>query len=81
VHDHGELALWEVLGQGIYYLNRHSDPPAVEFLPFITDEVSQVAVLEKRPARWGFSVSPDERWILYGQQETEYDIMLVENFR
>ena len=53
----------------------------MEFYDFATGQVRQSAILEKRPTIWGFSVSPDERWFLYAQQETELDIMLVENFR
>jgi hypothetical protein len=31
---------------------------------------------------WGFSVSPDEHWILYAQWEgARENLMLVENFR
>jgi Tol biopolymer transport system component len=81
VHDHGEYVLWELLEQGICYLNRYSDPPAIELFDFATGEVSLLAVLERQPAIWGFSVSPDGRWVLYDQEETESDIMLVENFR
>jgi hypothetical protein len=31
---------------------------------------------------WGFSVSPDSRWLLYSVYGTaDVDLMLVENFR
>jgi dipeptidyl aminopeptidase/acylaminoacyl peptidase len=80
VHIQGEMSLWEVLEQGICYLNRYSDPPAVELLDFATGEVKQLAVLEKPPGFMGFSVSPDGQWVLYHTAETELDIMLVENF-
>jgi hypothetical protein len=43
--------------------------------------VSRVAVLEDQPHIGGLSVSPDGRWILYVREESESDIMLVENFR
>jgi Tol biopolymer transport system component len=81
VHDSGEYYLWAVMSHGICYLNRDSIPPSVEFLDFVSGEVSRVAVLERRPSLFGFSVSPDGRWVTYVQQETEFDIMLVENFR
>jgi hypothetical protein len=81
VYDRGHWLLWQVLEQGIYYINRNSAPSTVEFLDFATGETRQVAVLEKRPFGYGFSVSPDERWILYQIFENEADIMLVENFR
>jgi serine/threonine protein kinase/Tol biopolymer transport system component len=81
IHDRGEFVCWDVLEQGICYLNRHSVPPAVELLDLTTKEVSQVAVLENRPTIYGFAVSPDGRWILYQTEENQHDIMLVENFR
>jgi hypothetical protein len=81
VHDRGEFPLLAVQAQGIFYIDRDSEPYAVELLDFTTGKVSRVAVLEVRPVRWGFSVSPDGRWILYIKNDVEYDIMLVENFR
>jgi len=43
--------------------------------------VSHVAVLEHPPVQFWLSVSPGEQWILYARDESESDIMLVENFR
>jgi len=44
------------------------------------DGVFHLAIAQARWA-YGFSVSPDERWILYAQPEpTTTDLMLVENF-
>ncbi len=80
VHDRGEVVLWAVLEQGLIYVNRESDPPAIELLDFETCEISQVAVIEN-PKQEGLSVSPDQRWILYTRGPTESDIILVENFR
>jgi dipeptidyl aminopeptidase/acylaminoacyl peptidase len=80
VHDREVFLLWEVLEQGIFYWSRDSIPPALELLDLTTGEVKQVAVLEKKPDLYGFSVSPDGRWLLYRVFEAEEDIMLVENF-
>jgi hypothetical protein len=45
--------------------------------------VKQIAELQKMPL-YGFSVSPDERWILYTQIDqggSDGDLMLVEHFQ
>jgi hypothetical protein len=52
-----------------------------EFLSFATGRVTTLAQLSGRAA-YGFSVSPDGRWLLYSQYEQKgADLMLVENFR
>jgi Tol biopolymer transport system component len=76
VHDRGVAGLWEVLEEGICY--RHVS--GVELLEFATGEVRRIAEIPKS-TRLGFAVSPDARWVLYHRQESESDIMLVENFR
>jgi Tol biopolymer transport system component len=82
VEEHAEFRLCDVLTDGICSLNWDSQPPVIEPLNLTNGEVSQVAALEgQQPDTLGFSVSPDGRWILYTQMETESDIMLVENFR
>jgi hypothetical protein len=46
--------------------------------------VAHIAALDRRPVPFvqGLAVSPDERWILYTQENQRIsDIMLVENFR
>jgi Tol biopolymer transport system component len=80
VHDRGEGFSWEVLETGICYLNLQADIPTVEFLDFASGEVRHVAEAEGASV-WGFAVSPDGRWVIYQRQESEADIMLVENFR
>jgi Tol biopolymer transport system component len=79
-HDRGERNLWEVLDEGICYLNLESDNPTVEFLEFSTGEVTWVAEVEGA-ARFGFGVSPDGQWVVLSIPETYSEIMLVENFR
>jgi Tol biopolymer transport system component len=80
VSEHGEYRLWQVLQQGICYLNRDVSPPVVELLDFASGDVRRVAVAE-HATEWGFAVSPDQRWVLYQRGTGEADIMLVENFR
>ncbi len=77
---------WTVLDNGIYFLTPKgtsgSRPEqSISFFSFETREVTQIAVLDKELS-WGFSVSPDRRYILYVQiDQSGRDIMLVENFR
>jgi hypothetical protein len=58
--------------------------PALQFLSFAEKRVVHVAALDRRPVPFlaGLAVSPDERWVLYTQEDQRSsDIMLVENFR
>jgi Tol biopolymer transport system component len=81
VLEHAGRNDWAVTQDGIYYVNRETEPgPAFELLEFATGKVRAVTVLD-RASIWGFAVSPDKRWILYNQTERVTDIMLVENFR
>ncbi len=68
-----------VVEQGIYFV---PDPnTSVKFLTFATGKVTTIAKLSGYAA-YGFSVSPDGRWLLYSQYELNgADLMLVENFR
>lgn len=76
------FGLWSPADKGIYFVNREAEPgPTIELFEFATGEVSYVAVLEHPPLNFWLSVSPDEQWILYAREESESDIMLVENFR
>jgi Tol biopolymer transport system component/DNA-binding winged helix-turn-helix (wHTH) protein len=76
---------WAILDQGIYFTKPQAKPgPAIQFFSFATQQVTPVAVLEKRLIQGppNFAVSPDGRWILYAQlDQSGSDIMLVENFR
>ncbi len=76
---------WAVLEQGIYYLNPRATPRwTLEFFSFATSRVTQLGVIEKNIGLGtpGFAVSPDGRWILLAQyDQSEGDIMLMENFR
>ncbi len=82
----GELrGYWRVVEDGIYYLNKNSEPgPALEFFEFATRQSQRIAVLTGNYSVYhgGLTVSPDRRWIVYSQtSRTSNEIMLVENFR
>jgi Tol biopolymer transport system component len=80
---------WSVTGSGIYFFDERSMlesassarlKSAVKFFNFATREVTQLTALEK--VGWDLAVSPDDRWMLYGQfDQRGSDIMLVEGFR
>ena len=76
---------WALAKEGIYFVNTETAPqPALQFLRFVDKRVVHVAALDKRPVPYvsGMAVSPDERSILYTQEDQRSsDIMLVENFR
>jgi len=65
---------------GIYFIP-NAQPFSVRFLSFSSRKQLAVAKLPRTPA-WGFSVSPDGRWLLYSEWEALHaDLMLVENLR
>jgi hypothetical protein len=72
---------YDVTRQGIYFIPQpdSSGRYSIQFFKFATGKTQQ---LVGKCVMWGFSVSPDERWILYPQVDHEgSDLMLVENFR
>jgi Tol biopolymer transport system component len=75
---------WALFDRGIYFVDETGPRPAIEFLAFATNKASKVAEVESLPPPGdrGFTVSPDEKRILFSQVErSPVDIMLVENFR
>jgi hypothetical protein len=73
-----------VVDKGIYFLNTTARPHALEFFDFATRRTRQLAKLEHPAPLFlaGLSVSPDERLVLYVQQDhRNSDLVLVENFR
>jgi hypothetical protein len=72
--------MWDLVEDGICYMDQDALSPTIDFFHFDTGKVSRIAVLEDRQYGLGFSVSPDRRWILYRMSERNTDIMLVENF-
>jgi|GEM_PF-81036 len=85
VLDQVQQGLWAVLEQGIYFINLKAAPyPTIELFSFATARTARIAVIEKRIPLGppGLAVSPDGRWILLVQDDqSESDIMLIENFR
>jgi hypothetical protein len=64
---------------GIYFIpsGQHA---AIQFLNFVGGKISTIAKLPQSPL-YGFSLSPDEHWLLYTQYEGRgSNLMLVENF-
>jgi len=54
-------------GRGLYYmtqLDTRSDTKLVRFVSFADNKTKEVATL-KQGVYQGFSISPDERWLLY----------------
>ena len=71
-----------VADKGIYFATLKPDGTSVfQFHGFATGKVTTLGEIHQ-PVSWGVSVSPDERYILYTQEDqTGSDLMLVENFR
>ena len=77
---------WALAKQGIVFFDPAAAPaPVIGFFAFATRQVRLLARLEKsrvQPGMPGLAVSPDGQWILTTQvDQTDTDIMLVENFR
>jgi hypothetical protein len=69
-----------VASKGIYFVG-WPDLKTLQFLRFATGKVTTIATIKRR-AEWGLSVSPDERYVLYTQNDQiGSDLMLIENFR
>lgn len=84
VLDQVRQGAWAVWEQGVYFLNPEARPHlSIEFYSFATERTSRVITFEKEMF-WsgpGLTATADGRWILYAQNDqTESDIMLVENF-
>jgi len=73
---------FEVTEKGVYYATQ-SAPGVTEFLlyGFADGKTKDIATI-RFPVQYGFTVSPDDRWILYtAMTNFRSDLMLVENFR
>lgn len=84
VLDEVRQGTWTVWERGIYFINSETHPyPSIEVYSFATGRTARVATIEKEPFGTcpGLTATADGRWILYAQNDqTEGDIMLVENF-
>ncbi len=71
-----------VADKGIYFVTPNPDGAWVfQFHSFATNKVTTLAEI-RQSVSWGVSVSSDERYVLYTQEDqTGSDLMLVENFQ
>jgi hypothetical protein len=71
-----------VADKGIYFVTPNPNGTSVfQFHNFATGKLTTLAEIHQSVS-WGMSVSPDERYILYTQEDqTGSDLMLVENFQ
>jgi Tol biopolymer transport system component len=72
----------ELVEDGVYFLRsgKQASDVSLQFLNTNTGKTERIASFSKPIG--GFSVSPDRRWIVYGQLDhSGSDLMLVENFR
>lgn len=84
IHNAGYWWSWDVSRRGIYFATCETPLRAmIEFYDFTTGKVSLVAKLQTPfPAPMsGLSVSPDERWLCYLQQDLQGDLLLLENIQ
>jgi Tol biopolymer transport system component/DNA-binding winged helix-turn-helix (wHTH) protein len=75
----GDWGSWTATADGIYYLDRSTDPPVVQLLRGGAGRPVQVAALPD--LAWsGFALSPDRRSLLYARAgRRECDIVRIEN--
>ncbi len=73
---------WALGRNGIYLLNRTAQPKeAIEYFDFVTGKKTTILLPDKR-VDYGVIVSPDERSILYGQNDLyQSSLILMKNFR
>jgi Tol biopolymer transport system component/DNA-binding winged helix-turn-helix (wHTH) protein len=73
-------AQWAVMPDGMYF-SPHDNPRSICFYDFATKHTREIFRADKDLAE-GMSISPDRRYMLYSQiDESNSDIMLVDNFR
>ena len=73
-----------IMDRGLYFVPASNAAGSIQFLNFATNQIRPVTSFEKPSyfATAGLAVSPDGRWILYGQvEQAGSELMLVENFR
>jgi Tol biopolymer transport system component len=81
------LAGWDLSSAGIYYASsRGTGPFSQEYtIRYLDLQSGHTETLFKREGsfwHWSLGVSPDEKWILYGEQPApQSELMLIENFR
>jgi Tol biopolymer transport system component len=86
-HEGSWLSGWDLARGGIYYsvsqgLKVAGERFAVRFLDFAAGRTETLFREEGPFSHESLTVSPDEKWILYGEQPVpQSELMLVENFR
>jgi Tol biopolymer transport system component len=75
----GEYDSFGVTAKGVYFI---SDWRTIRFLDPGSGRVSTLATLEKSAPEGGLCVSPDDRFVVWTQQDrVSSELMLVDNFR
>ncbi len=79
------LWTWHLTGRGIYFIDHNAKPVAIIcFYDFATQRVRNLAPVHSDPAfriGGGFSVSPDDKWLVYEGGIVASDIRMIDNFR
>jgi Domain of unknown function (DUF5050) len=77
------ISNFQVTARGIYYMTQadaRSETQLVQFLNF-ADQKTRVLATIKQNVYHGFSLSPDERWLLYAPHgRGGSNVMVAENF-
>jgi serine/threonine protein kinase/dipeptidyl aminopeptidase/acylaminoacyl peptidase len=75
---------WALGRRGIYFVDAQRTSAVLKVVDLATRKVTVLATLAKPPAKFtrGLSISPDERYALYCEDDVDrYEIRVVENFR
>jgi hypothetical protein len=79
---------WALSRAGIYFataretVRRRGEEYTIHVLDFASGRVTELRRDEGPFSRWCLAVSPDEKWILYGEMPAwESELMLAEDFR
>ena len=74
--------VWILTTNGIYYRSLNGEKSELFFYDFTGNKTTKITDFNYHTTVPYFDVSPKENWILIAQsEETESDIMLIENFR
>jgi hypothetical protein len=73
---------WVVGSKGIFFIDRSSVQPSIDFFEFASARVTKRIPLTREPAFWGgLALAPDETWLAYAQiDQSASDLMLTEGF-
>ncbi len=73
---------WAVGSKGIFFIDRSSAQPSIDFFEFASARVTKRIPLSREPEFWGgLALAPDETWLAYAQiDQSASDLMLTEGF-